>query len=237
MEYTLPRLPASLIDCELRWVEVHMLQLLVRRHGILWMSFLVLLFSSAGAAKSNFITLRLAKGVQIDAPRGWWIIDEEINRLIETSREALLDIAGLDSDPNDALLFAANSMPRSTYASMRVEFNPEPVTAEEMAEFRAAGKAELQEVQDMMETLMAKALPQQNLALLRTLGVAKEEYSSWPAVSYRYLRTGPKGPVVVDIIQVWRPDGVVRVNLAYRESEATLWKPVIARIKKSITMY
>jgi len=175
--------------------------------------------------------------VQIDVPRGWWVLDEEINRLIATSVEAMMDISGLDFDAeNSTVLFAANSMPLWSYASMRVELGSEPVTATEMAEMWSLSDADLGTVRNEMEAMSMQLLPRQNLAFIETLGIDKEKYGSYPAISFQLLRTGPKGPVVVDIIQVWRSDGIVTVNLAYRESEAALWKAVIARIKRSITI-
>lgn len=191
----------------------------------------------AAASESNFVTLTLAKGIQIDAPRSWWALDEEMNRLIATSAEAVIDLSGLGPVPSGTLLFAANSTPLSTYASMRVEIGSEPVAPAEIIALRDADEADLQDFRGELERGFKQILPLQGLTFIATLDTHKEEYSSYPALSFWYLRTGPKGPVVVNLIQIWRPDGIILVNLAYRESEGVLWKAVIARIKKSITLH
>jgi hypothetical protein len=204
--------------------------------AFLWMLLLWLAAVPVAASESNFVTLILPKGVQIDAPRSWWVLDEEMNTLIQTSAEAVIDIAGLGTSSNGTPLFAANSTPFWTYASVRVELGSEAVTPAEIIALRDADEPDLQDFRDELEQLLRQTLPLQNLTFIAALDIHKEQYSSYPALSFRYLRTGQKGPVVVDAIQIWRQDGIVTVNLAYRESESTLWMPVITRIKRSIVL-
>ena len=63
-----------------------------------------------------------------------------------------------------------------------------------------------------------------------------ETVSNYPALVSEYRRTGPKGPVRVQIYQVATDNQELRINLSYRETEAAVWKPVITEIRKSITI-
>ena len=55
-------------------------------------------------------------------------------------------------------------------------------------------------------------------------------------ITTEYRRSGPKGPVIVSVIEIFTPSQELRINLSYRESEQAIWKPVIGKIRQSITV-
>ena len=81
---------------------------------------------------------------------------------------------------------------------------------------------------------MRHLLPLQGLTFLEAMGIEVQEIGPWPAIVFSYRRSGPKGPVSVELIQVVRRRDYLRINLSYREDERALWMPVIMRIKNSI---
>lgn len=188
-------------------------------------------------ADSSFVTINLPHKVTIDTPRHWWVLNDEHNKVIATARDAALDLSGMDVTYSGDVLFASNSMPRSTYASLRVSFDgSQPITAQDFRELETLSDADLKSMAPQMIQMQANIIRQLDLKVLEYEGLFNENYGGHPAWSLRYKRSGQGGPVVVDIVQVFRPDGIVRINLAYRESEAALWKVVIRRIKGSIAV-
>ena len=186
--------------------------------------------STAGADNPHFVNVRLPYGLSVDVPQSWRVLGDEENQLIELSASAVLDLTGLTPEGDgDITLFAANSMPRSTYASIRVEL----LDAMDLSEAEAAN-LQPEDLADMnagvLEMLNA-ILSAQGLALIDYYGTSLEWIQSKPCVSIRYRRSGPSGPVMTERLIVFSDESQWGINLAYRQSETGLWLPVINRIK------
>ncbi len=182
---------------------------------------------------SSFVTLTLPFDVAIDVPRDWWILDDTINKLIQTSRDAVLDLRGIPtSEDNETVLIAANSWPPMTYAALRVTRIQPPYAAPE--EIRALTKTELAQLGGAFEAELRQSLPLQGSSFLETLGIEVINVGGWPAIVFSYRRSAPSGPVVDELIQVIRRKDFLRIGLSYRESERPLWMPVVTRIQNSI---
>lgn len=76
----------------------------------------------------NFTSVKLPRGIELQIPKGWWLLGADLNRAIETSAEAALDLSGIGLlEGDETNLIAANSMPRSTYAAVRVDSTVPPI--------------------------------------------------------------------------------------------------------------
>lgn len=196
---------------------------------------LFLLSPPAYSEKTNFTRVDLPRGMHLQLPTGWWLLGKDLNQMIETSAEAALDLAGLDvGEGQEVNLIAANSMPRTTYAAVRVDSTVPPTI--QPSELLSASPQEVAEIAPEMKDNLQKVLPQQGLYLLEFYGIRKDSINDHPTLVTEYRRTGPKGPVHVQINQVFTRSQELRINLSYRESEAVLWKPVTAKIRASITV-
>lgn len=183
--------------------------------------------------ESSFLTLQLPYDVSIDVPRAWWVLSESMNRMIRTSRDAILDLRGIAVDAGDeAVLIAANSWPPSTYASVRVARAQSPLDVSD--ELSKLSEQDLDQLKKSMESELKQSLPMQGLAYLETTGIQVEHVGGWPALNFSYRRSGPNGPVFVQLIEVTRKADLLKINLSYRESERVVWMPIIARIKQSV---
>lgn len=195
----------------------------------------LLLVPAATYAESNFAHVKLPRGVHLQIPKGWWLLGNDHNRLIQTSVEAVLDLSGIGlPDGQETNLIAANSMPRTTYAAVRVVSTIPPSVSPR--EIQAATAADLRDIGNEIRGGLEKTLPLQNYQLLQFYGVRKDSISGHPAIVIEYRRSGPKGPVIVQINRVFTNSQEIGINLSYRESEAALWKPVVAKIRQSITL-
>jgi hypothetical protein len=184
---------------------------------------------------SHFVSVKLPRGIELLLPRGWWLIGPDLNRLIEMSSEAALDLSGIGLPEGQRTnLIAANSMPRSTYASVRVDSTVPPSAA--ASEFSALRTADLNELQKEARANLLKSLPLQGNQLVNFNGMRIDKISGYPCVVTEYSRTGPQGPVIVQLNQIFTAAQEIGINLSYRESEIALWKPVIGRIRQSIVV-
>ncbi|MBI4850141.1 MAG: hypothetical protein HY808_16460 [Nitrospirae bacterium] len=100
----------------------------------------------------------------------------------------------------------------------------------------AAIVADLKDIENAMRMNVEKALPLQGVQLLQFYRVRKDRISGYPVIVTEYRRSGPKGPVIVQVNQIFTESQTIGVNLSYRESETALWKPVIEQIRQSITV-
>jgi hypothetical protein len=195
----------------------------------------LLLLAPHFASASNFVPVKLPRGVELQLPKGWWMLTAEHNQLIDMSAEAAMDLSGIGAaEGTEVNLIAANSMPRTTYAAVRVD-STTPVSGSP-SEISNLTPADIQAFQAEMQSNLKKLLPQQGNQLLAFFGVRRVTISGHPALITEYRRSGPKGPVIVSIIQIFTPSQDLRINLSYREAEQAIWKPVIGKVYQSIVL-
>ena len=191
--------------------------------------------SAAADNSSNFLSIKLPRGIALQIPKGWWLLGTDHDRIIQTSVEAAMDLSGIELlDGKETNLIAANSMPRTTYAAVRVDSTIPPSVAP--SDFALISAADVRELQSDMQDILQKVLPLQGNQLIEFSGSRIEKISGHPAIVTEYQRTGPKGPVFVQINQIFTSSQEIRINLSYRESEVALWKAVVGKIRKSIVI-
>ena len=125
----------------------------------------VLFLSVANAEPSSFVPIKLPRGVEVQLPKGWWLLGSDYNQLIKASVEAALDLSGIGmGDGSDTNLIAANSMPRSTYASLRIDSTIPPSALPQ--EIQSLTRQDLLELTPYMEKEFKKLIPYQGNQLL-----------------------------------------------------------------------
>ncbi|TJZ66833.1 hypothetical protein [Chitiniphilus eburneus] len=188
------------------------------------------------AAASNFIAVKLDRGVELQLPKDWGLFTAEHHQLIDTTVEATMELSGVGApDRTKANLIAAYSMPRSTYAAVRVDSTkPLAGSTSAIANMSTAG---IKLFQAGVHSTLQKTLRQQGLQLLAFYGVRRATISGYPALITDYRHSDPKGPVIGSIVQIFTPSQTLAINLSYRESEQAIWKSVIGKVYKSIIIH
>lgn len=179
---------------------------------------------------SRFLRLRLPKGVELDLPRGWALVGDELLEVIDTASEAALDLTGEDPQPDRngrITLLAANSTPASTYAAIRINSTKPLLTASELMSVLGS---------DATLRAIKAAVSQQENDLLEFRRVYATSISGFRALTIEYQRSGMRGPVHVQINRIVTATQELSVILSYRESEAQLWKPIMERIRRSLAI-
>ena len=189
---------------------------------------------SALADDSKFATLKLPLGVSVKVPKNWRNLEGDANTTIETFGEAALNLAGIELPTGKKVnLFRANSNPPTTYAGIAINATDSDIPPQEL---KSATDAEIKELSAEFEGLTKKMLAAGNFQLLRYDGYRRETVSGHPALVLEYLRSGPKGPVFVQMTRLFIGSKEISLNLSYRESEAPLWRPIITYIRQSFTV-
>ena len=178
---------------------------------------------------SSYVDVKLPRGIELQIPEGWWVIGADLNRAIETMIDRSADLRGLEPmRARTTNLITANSMPRSTYASVRVDsIIPPSISPSEATSMRGADMRE-------HENLLGQFLQADGYELLDFPSSRIEKISDHPVLITEYRRSGPKGPVLVQINQIFTPGQEISFCLSYRESERALWKSAVDKIRKSI---
>lgn len=193
-------------------------------------------------ASETFTVIALPRGVTIALPRVWRILGPNELQLIETFAGTLADLSGLDLDTGpDQVLVAANSMPPSTYATVRVTSSTPPsgTPADIQKLVRLVGHSSRthgevtafeREIRSLIEPMLRKG----GIPVTQFYGVRVERISGHPALVTEYRRAGPKGDVFVQLNHIFTPQQDVQVRLSYRQAEQRLWMPVLGRIRHSL---
>lgn len=199
---------------------------------LLPLSLFALFICSAQSQETHFATLSLPYGVTVEVPKNWWIISGDLNTSIETAGEAAISLAGFDVPRGKkTTLFRANSMPRTTYAGIAINASDADIAAEDI---RGASATDLAELTPTIKEMMERSLAQGGLSVIEFYPIEKRDIDGQPALFISYKRTGPHGPVIVRMTRLVFDNREISVNLSYRESEGTLWTPIVGYIEKSL---
>lgn len=201
-------------------------------------------FPSGGITGSTdqFVAIKFPKGISVAVPRAWRVLDKDELQLIDTTTGAALDLSGIDADfGTETLLVAASSMPRTTYASMRLSLEEPLLPPDEVIQMKnfigqtSQTNVELRKLADQFTTELGPVLGAINQKIIGNLELRVDRFGQRPALVIEYRRTGLKGPVAVQMNYVLGAGGDAKLTLSYRETESFLWKPVLGRIRYSLT--
>jgi hypothetical protein len=187
--------------------------------------------SSLPPRDSRFSLVTLPLGVSIQVPKNWRLLGAEINATLETAGEAGTKLAGITMPRGQKVnLFRANSNPPTTYASIAINATDSEMSP---ADMMAASDAEIAELGESMHRMFEQSFAKQNLRVIRFDGVRREILDGHPSLIIHYVRSGPQGPVVVQMTRLLIGEKEISLNLSYRQSEANLWKPIIDYIRST----
>ena len=200
-------------------------------------------FPSGGITGSTatFVSIKFPKGISIAVPRAWRVLGKDELQIIETTTGAVMDLTGIDADFSDELLLvAANSMPRTTYATMRLTLEKPLMDPKEIRQlFAFVGQSsrtspELRKMAGDFRAVHSSLLKAINQQIIGELELRVDRFGRRPALVTQYQRTGLKGPVAVQINYILGAETDANLTLSYRETEGVLWKPVLGRIRHSL---
>ena len=180
---------------------------------------------------SRFTLIRLPLGIRIEVPKNWLVIDGDINTTIETGGEAIYRLTGMELPTSQKVnLFRANSSPPTTYASIAINATNSDISPAELLE---ADETEIRELAPLMHQMLEQGLATQNCRIIQFDSIVREIVDGHPALVISYIRSGPNGPVVVQMTRLFVSDKEISLNLSYRLSEIQLWKPIVEYMRST----
>lgn len=198
----------------------------------------MLILSAAAHAQTNenqFVALRFARGITMDAPRTWRAVSADENEVILTTVQATLDLTGVKQTAKQSLtLLKAQPKLQQLYAYVKLsekfgEFKDQKETERASdAELKKFDEAQLADIKKMSELTGMK--------MVEWKGSRKEQINGkWALVTeYRREDRDGHGPVWCQIIAIHLRDRCITLTLSYREREEVVLKPVILRMRSSL---
>jgi hypothetical protein len=186
---------------------------------------------TAEVDNSQFTKITLAAGITVDLPKNWWLLNAQWNNTLLTAVEAKMDIVGIaDISLPKSTLISLRSMPEDTYCSIRFDYykgNGQPGRSTAMPE------SEIKVFDERLQKTMPQLLGSERILMWN--GTQNTMVADRLATVTHYLRTGPKGPVMVWIHDVSLLNGdSLTIDSAMRASEADLWEAVLKKCIGSV---
>lgn len=197
-----------------------------------------LLLSDLCLAESSFTHKILERGIEVDVPADWTVIPPPINNAISTSAEATADQLGMKDAFATTKAIIAVVARTPLYAQIRIESDVPPILkkAELITFLNDSSGTFGTEVKKELESLLRKMLSIQGFKLIEVYPPRVEMINGFPAMVSQYRRTGIKGNVFVETYSIATDYQTVNLTMSCRENEKIIWKPVLDKVKRSLSI-
>lgn len=201
------------------------------------LSFATFLVISSGvvAEGSAWQTINLGD-VALEFPLSWRVYNKQelvtIQGWIEATNDDQQTRKVLAEKKTLLHAIAPNSI---GFASVIISRSP-PVRDLTSSSVRAASQAELNSYGKKMREGIDLGIAPAGLKMTRWDEVQRIQVGDKIALSLRYARSGPMGDVEVQQIQVPESLAFTTIVFSWRQSEATIWRPFIDRMRKSLRL-
>lgn len=188
-----------------------------------------------GIAANNFIPIRLPHGVQIELPKNWEALSKNQRITLDSAVQSRNERAGI-FDASSDLNFGANYYDEAgkTAAIMNVRYYPDMDVSQ--AEARAAGVADIRELDAVLRDSMMKAGQASGFSVLVWNGTSKQVINGVTAFVTEYKRSplNNNGNFKVRLVRVFNGGKSFTMTVSYRENQEYLLRPICDRIISSL---
>lgn len=191
---------------------------------------------SAGAQDPVFRTLQLAYGISITVPTHWHALSIEVRKNITASGQASMEIAGLEYPVGGRqTLLAMNATPNPVGAMVRVIVSS-PVEYSQ-SDLSQASDSDLRMLDEETQKLFKTLGNSGGIKVLEMHPSRIEVINNYKALVLSYTRAGMVGPSPWSVTQYKIPvgDNLIELTLSNRQSDSVLWRPILEKIKRSIS--
>lgn len=187
------------------------------------------------ALASEFVTHELPDGVRIQTPGHWKVLSKDMRKNIRAATEAIAEQADASLRKATNVLHV-NATPEPTGAIVRVTIGPAPTfSADDLKDLKSS---DLVDLQDTFTRQMRAVQNSGGPELIESYLPRIEPISGIPSITWSYRRrsvTG-QGTWYVTQYKIPAPSMLVEVTISYRESDAGLWKPILAKVRQSLNV-
>ena len=186
-------------------------------------------------AANNFVPIRLPHGVQIELPRNWEALSKNQRITLDSTVQSRNESAGI-FDASSDLNFGANYYDEAgkTAAIMNVRYYPDLDVSQ--AEARAAGAADIRELDTALRESMVKAGKINGFSVLVWNGTSKQVINGVTAFVTEYKRSplNNNGNFKVRLVRVFNGGKSFTMTVSYRENQEYFLRPICDRIISSL---
>lgn len=199
--------------------------------------------TSATSKTLTYATIDVGGRLTITVPSHWRVRDTAERQNIVAGADAVLNPTGKSSESMHVSSLSVVSIPEPTRAIIRVSFVKEPGTQAELnREVRANRDKVIAEFKDAWDTekqQLAEGMARQGVQYLGQEVFRIETIGTRTAFVISYKRTSLRGgaPFVVTQYHVPMGSDKVLVTLSFQESEAAMFRPILERVKNSISIH
>jgi hypothetical protein len=182
--------------------------------------------------RSNFVQLRLPKGVTVELPKNWIALSDNQRVTLSSVAEAKQDLAGI-TRPESSLPFAANFYDdaRNVAAMFNIQFYPKM----ELTQDDVRGLSD-DEIAEIDSEFRKQAQRMKGFRLLEWKGTERRSVNGIAAFVVEYRRVGARAGTsfCVRLVRVLNARRSFTVTVSCREDAELLLRPICDRIMKSI---
>lgn len=204
---------------------------------------LCILPTSTASQTLMYTAIDVGGRLAITVPSHWRIRDAAERQNIAAGADAAFNPTGKSSESMHVSSLSVVSIPEPTRAIIRVSFVKEPGTQADLNREIKANKdkviAELKDAWDADKQELAEVMAKQGGQYLGQEAYRVETIGTRTALVISYKRSSLRGgaPFVVTQYHVPMGSDKVLVTLSFQESEAALFRPILERVKNSISIY
>lgn len=213
-----------------------------RRLAVLLLA-LCALPTTAASQTLTYTTIDVGGRLSVTVPSHWRVRDTAERQNIAAGADAALNPTGKSSESMHVSSLSVVSNPEPIRAIIRVSFVKEPGTQAELNREISANKdkvvAELKTAWDAEKHQLAEGMARQGGQYLGQEVFRIETIGTRTALVVSYKRSSLRGgaPFIVTQYHVPMGSDKVLVTLSFQESEAGLFRPILERVKNSISIY
>ncbi len=192
--------------------------------------------SFAIAGDTRYQRFSLKEGISVETPSHWLVHDDSEKKNFAAASEGAARTAGVDyeTNQNKSRLIAISALPTPSGAKIRINLiRPLPFSS---VELRSTSAQDLRDVETEFSAGMAKSMTSMGAKLLAVATPKIEMINGNPALLLEYRRSDLLGPSPWTVKQYKIPAGdkLIEFTVSYRESDASIWKPILEYVKQSL---
>lgn len=202
----------------------------------IFVAILIVTTDLAIARDTRYQRFPLEEGISVEAPSHWLVHSDSEKKNFAASAEGAARNAGIDFETNQdkSRLIAISALPIPSGAKIRINLiRPSPFSS---ASLRSASPKDLKNVEVEFQKTMEKGMASMGAKLLAVSEPRIEMINDSPSLLLEYRRSDPHSPSPWTIKQYRIPVGnkLIEMTVSYRESDATIWKPILEYVKQSL---
>lgn len=190
----------------------------------------------AAAQTGDYKRLQLSYGISLDVPSHWTLLSQSTRNNLQAAGNAITENAGLESKGGrKENILAVNASPAPTGAMIRVSVTRPPDYSQ--ADLASATPADLKNLANEVLIVFKKMEDSGGPKVIQVHPGRIEIHNKYRVLVLPYTRHDNFGPSSWHVTQYKIPldDRLIEMTLSYRESDSIVWKPILERVKRSIS--